>query len=868
MKVCQICGDEGYKDLLIYCDKCHDVLVHRYCIDGPPNIDDDEVIWSCEDCVPRMPKPTSASRKSERINSRIDRGALCRKVRRTCRIDSGPSAVKRVICVGLRANNLADDVSNLDKKENGSIIGKQGKLKEIGTVSKTGGSAPDPVIRQNKKVLNSDVDRDEKNSEPSSGLSAANRLICMGLRANKLADDVPNLDEKENGEIKRKPGKLKEIGTALKKGGSEPGPLIRQNKKVLNSDDDREEKCSEPSSGPSASNRLTCAGLRANKLADDVSNLDEKGNGDIKRKQGKLKEIGTALKKGGFEPAPLIRQNKKVLNSDDVRDEKSLEPSLLTGKKTKYVDGEDIQTKLETSSDQSLERTFKADDRSGEDSGADKLHKYEKSVSGIHSSLVVQQQEIRSSQAVKQPDGVQSKSFDSIEEVKAVSASHQRDDKQPHFNIYEFQTSRKRRRRLVIAMECSDSDEESVYVKPEPPVKIGNLGLAQQSFTKSDHHVPSQPSSIKSDDYFPTQPSPMKSDDHFLTRPSPIKSDDHFPARPSLIKSDNHMSTPTSSMDFDNGLIPQRSPVLFNHHVPAQPIISALWRGECSITDDALRMSFGLEAHLSNKAHARVHGAASALPHVLSFDIVQKHYAWPKSFEKSPPTSDTIGLYFFPVGERDEKWYDYLLEKMIEGDFMMISRINNLELLVFCSLQLPREERRYQSKYYLWGVFKPRQETSLTSQAPGIHISDTINNRMDLGVTGTIRNPANPPSVIDNHSVTVTSDSHDHLKAGDGLVELRPSIILKHPKPAYNKQGYSSSMESSDIDGLVRRDDHQFPTKFHNLQSHPHRIEASKYSYNKKGSNLHENRRKIRDGKPMKIVKDVPYGELSCSSSS
>lgn len=390
----------------------------RYCIDGPPNIDDDEVIWSCEDCVPRMPKPTSASRKSERINSRIDRGALCRKVRRTCRIDSGPSAVKRVICVGLRANNLADDVSNLDKKENGSIIGKQGKLKEIGTVSKTGGSAPDPVIRQNKKVL----------------------------------------------------------------------------------------------------------------------------------------------------------------NSDDVRDEKSLEPSLLTGKKTKYVDGEDIQTKLETSSDQSLERTFKADDRSGEDSGADKLHKYEKSVSGIHSSLVVQQQEIRSSQAVKQPDGVQSKSFDSIEEVKAVSASHQRDDKQPHFNIYEFQTSRKRRRRLVIAMECSDSDEESVYVKPEPPVKIGNLGLAQQSFTKSDHHVPSQPSSIKSDDYFPTQPSPMKSDDHFLTRPSPIKSDDHFPARPSLIKSDNHMSTPTSSMDFDNGLIPQRSPVLFNHHVPAQPIISALWR--------------------------------------------------------------------------------------------------------------------------------------------------------------------------------------------------------------------------------------------------------------------------------------------------
>ncbi|XP_004515117.1 uncharacterized protein [Cicer arietinum] len=47
--VCLKCGDEGFVETLVYCKKCEDVSLHRYCLDGPV-VFTDEVIWFCEDC--------------------------------------------------------------------------------------------------------------------------------------------------------------------------------------------------------------------------------------------------------------------------------------------------------------------------------------------------------------------------------------------------------------------------------------------------------------------------------------------------------------------------------------------------------------------------------------------------------------------------------------------------------------------------------------------------------------------------------------------------------------------------------------------------------------------------------------------------
>ncbi|GAU26404.1 hypothetical protein TSUD_278490 [Trifolium subterraneum] len=47
--VCLTCGDEGFEEAIVYCNKCEDCFMHRYCLDGPV-IFTDEVIWFCEDC--------------------------------------------------------------------------------------------------------------------------------------------------------------------------------------------------------------------------------------------------------------------------------------------------------------------------------------------------------------------------------------------------------------------------------------------------------------------------------------------------------------------------------------------------------------------------------------------------------------------------------------------------------------------------------------------------------------------------------------------------------------------------------------------------------------------------------------------------
>ncbi|KNA25310.1 hypothetical protein SOVF_007740 [Spinacia oleracea] len=447
-----------------------------------------------------------------------------------------------------------------------------------------------------------------------------------------------------------------------------------------------------------------CVGKGANKTANDASTLDEKKKVFVESKQGKLKKDRSASKMGGSEPAPLLRQNKKVLNSDDdVKKDSS-------GQKIKdlysmCVDGEDLQKDLKKNSgpplskesNHSLERTCKVDEISL-DSVAENCHKRVQSSSGTHSSILEDQQRIGNSQATNQPDGAEEKTSDNIEETKASSVSHQRGDKKSGYNICEYQT-RKKKRKFVIAMEYSDSDEEPVVRTKHPQIipDVGDVFIHM----RDEPHV-------------------MTTGDHDLVQRRFMKSDDHSPIQ----------SYANHTIGFDNRVISPHPYLMSDKQVPVQPIMNAVWRGCCTISDDDCSLSFKLEAHLSNKAHEKVSGAASALPNSLCFEIWQKDDAWPNSFEKSPPTSETIGLYFFPVDERDEKRYEILLDEMIEDEIVLKSRINNLELLVFCSLELPREDRRFRGKYFLWGVFKQKQEMPLTSRPPIMY------HNKDLGIAG------------------------------------------------------------------------------------------------------------------------------------
>ncbi|XP_060186362.1 PHD finger-containing protein 1-like [Lycium barbarum] len=57
--ICLQCGDEGFSNAFVFCVKCLDLAVHRYCLDTIPDTFDEDVYWVCDDCEVEVPnEPT------------------------------------------------------------------------------------------------------------------------------------------------------------------------------------------------------------------------------------------------------------------------------------------------------------------------------------------------------------------------------------------------------------------------------------------------------------------------------------------------------------------------------------------------------------------------------------------------------------------------------------------------------------------------------------------------------------------------------------------------------------------------------------------------------------------------------------------
>lgn len=141
----------------------------------------------------------------------------------------------------------------------------------------------------------------------------------------------------------------------------------------------------------------------------------------------------------------------------------------------------------------------------------------------------------------------------------------------------------------------------------------------------------------------------------------------------------------------------------------AQPIFDPIWRGSLSISGHNFGIMDGLAAHISNKACLKVHEAANLLPKIICLEVFPRLDVWPKSFEKSQPTDDSIALYLFPENERYRNAFDILVDDLIGDDLGMRAVVGNAELLIFPSIQLPLQLWRFQGSYYLWGVFRGKQ---------------------------------------------------------------------------------------------------------------------------------------------------------------
>ncbi|KAI9113950.1 hypothetical protein K1719_015201 [Acacia pycnantha] len=143
-----------------------------------------------------------------------------------------------------------------------------------------------------------------------------------------------------------------------------------------------------------------------------------------------------------------------------------------------------------------------------------------------------------------------------------------------------------------------------------------------------------------------------------------------------------------------------------NNYGQAEPTSLPAWRGQLRINK---AIQLGVGAYISTRACSKVHSTVSGLPAVVDVELLSRFDAWPPSFQRSPPTIDSIGVYIFPLSESDEKVFDELMSDLIERDLALRAIIeHNVELLIFSSRVFPTHDWRRSGKYYLWGVFRQK----------------------------------------------------------------------------------------------------------------------------------------------------------------
>ncbi|KAK4393810.1 hypothetical protein Sango_1851800 [Sesamum angolense] len=233
----------------------------------------------------------------------------------------------------------------------------------------------------------------------------------------------------------------------------------------------------------------------------------------------------------------------------------------------------------------------------------------------------------------------------------------------------------------------------------------------------------------------------------------------------------------------------------------AKPVMDPIWRGWFNIKEDS-EISVEILAHLSNKACFKVSEAASALPPMIEIQLLDKRVAWPKSFRVSPPTVASIALYFFPACERDERLFDILLDELIERDLALKTLGDNVELLIFSSRELPLQNWRYKSKYFLWGVFKQKQRSRSSTET-----TSPIQQH-----SSTKHSPLPEPTVEANNKLLVHLESTDHLSPPSqpnqspmSLSSSQASNMLpsKHSTPDSRS---SPCIELNRLDKMVEQD--------------------------------------------------------------
>ncbi|KAL5776693.1 hypothetical protein ACOSP7_009619 [Xanthoceras sorbifolium] len=109
--ICQLCGDKGLSDALIYCYNCRIFAIHRYCLHVLPATFKEYVIWYCVDCESKVGKPSTVHNPTSLLPRTNDSKSL-----RTVKEAESVSRLKKKNAVNRLKNKLERDVGGSSSK--------------------------------------------------------------------------------------------------------------------------------------------------------------------------------------------------------------------------------------------------------------------------------------------------------------------------------------------------------------------------------------------------------------------------------------------------------------------------------------------------------------------------------------------------------------------------------------------------------------------------------------------------------------------------------------------------------------------------------------------------------------------------------
>ncbi|KAH6780269.1 hypothetical protein C2S52_011506 [Perilla frutescens var. hirtella] len=600
--VCLQCGDVGFSNAFVYCVKCLEFAVHRYCLIIRPKSFDEFVRWLCDDCEAEEQNRHLLHKKASRCKTRdhtTPDHILGYSISGTKKNDTVQLMVEEPVYEGGRPQSYDACV----------------KISLVGCSESNSYFHPVGPGGMNDEVV---------------GLTAANERIRCEQSSSQLnkAEQI-----KDNMIFNELSAHTSPIDSAKEKSSASAASIMKKDQYTLgNNPSDRPYK------------EYTNFGFRerAKLASDSTSSKDVKANkASLKRDHGRFyqQHHGSHPETTAALPPPLsscsgsFGSSKKIPSAANLKEKRSASAASIM-KKDQYTLGNNTSG-----------RPYKEYTNFG-----------------------------FSECAKLASDSTSSK------DMKANNISPKRD----HGHFYQ---------------QHHESDPETTAALP-PPLSSCSVSFGSSKKIPSAANLKDQHLKKRKGLDMETQCSGIKADRRGinLVRESEVSEGGN--------SASNHASHTCEGVSKDSTI----SPIVDCDRF-AEPVKAPIWRGSFNIWNKEDDILEEVMAHLSILACQKVYDEASQFNPVIHLEMLSRSHVWPKSFENSEPGADSIALYFFP-SERSERFYDDLVNELVEEELALKAFVQNAELLVFPSTKLPLPYWRFQGKYYLWGVFVEKQSPS------------------------------------------------------------------------------------------------------------------------------------------------------------